>query len=122
MMFPAFSNGTWTNEAWTAALVNHLWQSTVVVLIAWLLTLILRNNHAAAFVCSGVDHSSPVFGLSGAVPPPDKVFPRRYRASLTAGWRRNRTFLHSMDHRLAMICSGRDDRVEKIGTSPTQTE
>jgi uncharacterized protein (TIGR03435 family) len=33
-------------EAWTAALVNHLWQSTVVVLIAWLLALILRNNHA----------------------------------------------------------------------------
>lgn len=48
MMFPPFSNGAWTtNEAW-AALVNHLWQSTVAVLVAWLLTLILRNNHAAA--------------------------------------------------------------------------
>ena len=43
MMFPPF-----LNEAWTAALVNHLWQSTVVVLMAWLLTLILRSNHAAA--------------------------------------------------------------------------
>jgi beta-lactamase regulating signal transducer with metallopeptidase domain len=41
MMFSAF----W-NEALTAALVNHLWQSTVVVLIAWLLTVILRGNQA----------------------------------------------------------------------------
>ena len=41
MMFPSF----W-KEAWTAALVNHLWQSTVVVLMAWLLALALRNNHA----------------------------------------------------------------------------
>ena len=41
MMFPAF----W-NEAWTAALANHLWQSTAVTGIAWLLSLSLRNNHA----------------------------------------------------------------------------
>src|ERR1700691_3521467 len=41
MMTPAF----W-NEAWTAGLVNHLWQSTVVALIAWLLALTLRNNSA----------------------------------------------------------------------------
>jgi len=41
MMFPSF----W-NETWTAALVNHLWQSTVVVLMVWLLALALRNNHA----------------------------------------------------------------------------
>jgi bla regulator protein blaR1 len=34
------------NENCTAALVNHLWQSTVVVTIAWLLTLALRKNHA----------------------------------------------------------------------------
>ncbi len=34
------------NEARTAALVNHLWQSTVVVLLAWLLALSLRNNRA----------------------------------------------------------------------------
>jgi len=47
-MFAALSNGAWTDQAWTAALVNHLWQSTVVVLLAWLLTLILRNNHAGA--------------------------------------------------------------------------
>ena len=32
--------------AWTASLVNHLWQSTAVVLVAWLLTLLLRNNSA----------------------------------------------------------------------------
>lgn len=35
----------WTGE-WTAAVVNHLWQSTVVVGIAWLLTLALRKNPA----------------------------------------------------------------------------
>jgi uncharacterized protein (TIGR03435 family) len=41
MMLPAF----W-NDAWTAALANHLWQSTAVTGIAWLLSLSLRNNHA----------------------------------------------------------------------------
>lgn len=41
MTIPAF----W-GESWTAALANHLWQSTVVVAIAWLLALLLRNNHA----------------------------------------------------------------------------
>jgi hypothetical protein len=45
MMFPAFCNEAQT-EAWSAALANHLWQSTVVVLIAWLLTLLLRSNQA----------------------------------------------------------------------------
>jgi uncharacterized protein (TIGR03435 family) len=41
MMFPAF----WS-EVWTAPLINHLWQSTVVALVAWLLALALRANHA----------------------------------------------------------------------------
>jgi uncharacterized protein (TIGR03435 family) len=41
MMFPAF----W-NETSAAALGNHLWQSTEVTGIAWLLALGLRNNHA----------------------------------------------------------------------------
>ena len=45
MMFPAFWNAAHT-EVWSAALANHLWQSTVVVLIAWLLTLLLRSNQA----------------------------------------------------------------------------
>jgi len=40
-MLPAF----W-NEAWTAALANHLWQSTAVTGIVWLLALSLRHNHA----------------------------------------------------------------------------
>jgi bla regulator protein BlaR1 len=31
---------------WTAPLFNHLWQSTVVLLVAWLLTLGLRHNPA----------------------------------------------------------------------------
>lgn len=43
MNLPAF----W-HESWTAALVNHLWQSTVVVAIAWLLALALRKNQARA--------------------------------------------------------------------------
>ncbi len=34
------------NSGWAAALFNHLWQSTCVVLIAWLLTLALRSNPA----------------------------------------------------------------------------
>jgi bla regulator protein blaR1 len=45
MMFPAFWNEAQT-EVWSAALANHLWQSTVVVLTAWLLTLLLRSNQA----------------------------------------------------------------------------
>jgi bla regulator protein blaR1 len=32
----------------TEALTNHLWQSTVFGAMAWLLTLVLRNNHARA--------------------------------------------------------------------------
>lgn len=31
---------------WTAVLVNHLWQSTAVVVVAWLLAAALRKNHA----------------------------------------------------------------------------
>jgi beta-lactamase regulating signal transducer with metallopeptidase domain len=42
MMFSAFMFSLF----WTGALVNHLWQSTVVTLIAWLLTLALKNNQA----------------------------------------------------------------------------
>jgi bla regulator protein blaR1 len=34
------------NPAWTAAVLNHLWQSTAVVGIAWVLTLALRSNPA----------------------------------------------------------------------------
>jgi bla regulator protein BlaR1 len=33
-------------ESWTAPLVNHLWQSTVVAALAWLLAFALRRNHA----------------------------------------------------------------------------
>jgi uncharacterized protein (TIGR03435 family) len=47
MIFPAFWNEAW-NEIWTAALVNHLWQSTVVALIAGFLSLTLRSNQAHA--------------------------------------------------------------------------
>jgi uncharacterized protein (TIGR03435 family) len=32
--------------AWSAALVNHLWQSTLFLMIAWAVTFILRNNQA----------------------------------------------------------------------------
>jgi hypothetical protein len=34
--------------SWSAAIVNHLWQSTVVTGIAWALALALRKNHARA--------------------------------------------------------------------------
>jgi uncharacterized protein (TIGR03435 family) len=34
------------NSGWTAALFNHLWQSTCVALLAWILTLALRSNPA----------------------------------------------------------------------------
>ena len=43
-MFPWYK--TVTDGAWTAALVNHLWQSTIVVAVAWLLTLAPRSNQA----------------------------------------------------------------------------
>jgi len=33
-------------SGWTATLLNHLWQSTAVALLAWLLTVALRNNSA----------------------------------------------------------------------------
>ena len=46
MISPALWNETGPNQVWIAALFNHLWQSTLVVLIAWLLTFILRSNQA----------------------------------------------------------------------------
>lgn len=33
-------------SGWSAVLLNHLWQSTAVALLAWLLTIALRNNPA----------------------------------------------------------------------------
>jgi len=41
MKFAAF-----LNSEWAVAVVNHLWQSTVVAAVAWLLGLALRKNHA----------------------------------------------------------------------------
>ena len=38
-------SGFWA-EAWSATLANHLWQSTAVTGMAWLLALSLRHNHA----------------------------------------------------------------------------
>jgi bla regulator protein BlaR1 len=45
MSLHEFWNGAWAG-ALPAEVVNHLWQSTVVVGIAWLLALALRKNHA----------------------------------------------------------------------------
>ena len=45
MTTSAFWTEAWT-KASTAALVNHLWQSTVIALIALPVALTLRNNHA----------------------------------------------------------------------------
>ena len=44
-MTPEFFTPAWT-PTWTAALINHLWQSTAVVFVAWLLTLSLRPIRA----------------------------------------------------------------------------
>ncbi|HEY3990119.1 MAG TPA: M56 family metallopeptidase [Acidobacteriaceae bacterium] len=38
-------HGLW-QEAWVAPVVNHLWQSTAIAVIAWLLARMLRNNQA----------------------------------------------------------------------------
>jgi bla regulator protein BlaR1 len=43
MTMPALWNGSWP-----AALVNHLWQSTVVLGVAWVLAVVLRKNSARA--------------------------------------------------------------------------
>jgi len=45
MTIPEFFTPAWC-PPWTAALINHLWQSTTIVLVAWLLTLLLRTNPA----------------------------------------------------------------------------
>src|SRR5438477_122886 len=45
-MIPEYLPETWT--AFAAALGDHLWQSTLFAVVAGLLTLILRNNHARA--------------------------------------------------------------------------
>src|SRR5580698_1574710 len=34
------------NQVWTAPLVNHLWQSTVITVVVWLLALSLRKNYS----------------------------------------------------------------------------
>jgi len=39
------------NAGWTDPLFNHLWQSTVVLLVAWLLTIALRRNAARVRYC-----------------------------------------------------------------------
>jgi bla regulator protein BlaR1 len=45
MMLPALWNSA-NLQTLPAGFVNHLWQSTLVVAIAWLLTLALKRNHA----------------------------------------------------------------------------
>ena len=38
-------NALW-NNAWLVEMVNHLWQSTLVVLMAWMLSLMLKRYQA----------------------------------------------------------------------------
>jgi uncharacterized protein (TIGR03435 family) len=47
MILPGIWNET-TPHFWTAELNNRLWQSTIAAFVAWLLVLVLRNNHARA--------------------------------------------------------------------------
>ena len=45
--FAIQSSGLQTHlQIWRNALANHLWQSTVFVILIWMLTLALRRNHA----------------------------------------------------------------------------
>lgn len=39
-------NATLWNEGWLVSIINHLWQSTLVVLLALLLTWVLKRNQA----------------------------------------------------------------------------
>ena len=45
MTAPALWNEA-TNQALTAALGNHLWQSTSITVVVWLLSLSLRKNYS----------------------------------------------------------------------------
>src|SRR5579871_1863255 len=44
-MTPGFLVPAWT-PVWAGDLINHLWQSTAIAILAWLLTILLRNNPA----------------------------------------------------------------------------
>ena len=44
------------HAGWTAALVNHLWQSTVVVGVAW---LVARKESVDAIVIDHAEQPSP---------------------------------------------------------------
>ncbi|MCL2661497.1 MAG: M56 family metallopeptidase, partial [Acidobacteriaceae bacterium] len=45
-MIAFLSHGALSHGTWAAALVQHLWQSTIVCLALWLLALMLRRNDA----------------------------------------------------------------------------
>jgi hypothetical protein len=47
-------------------------------------------------------------------------FPDEWVVELDGVEEKHKRSLHFADHRFAMICFGRDDRVEKIETSPTR--
>lgn len=69
------------HQGWTAPLLNHLWQSTVVLLVAWLATVALRRNPArvryAVWMLSSVKFLVPFalladLGERWATPTPGK--------------------------------------------------
>ena len=64
MIVPAF----W-HQPWTAALVNHLWQSTAFAIGVWLLTIVLRQNHARTrfrlWMLASAKFLVPIFLLIG---------------------------------------------------------
>src|SRR5579863_926027 len=68
MTMSGFFTPAWC-PAWITALGNHLWQSTAVVVIAWLLTLFLRSNSArvryAVWMTASIKFLVPFAFLSG---------------------------------------------------------
>jgi len=50
-------------SAWVSAFINHLWQSTAVALLGWMLTVALRSNSArvryAIWLCASIKFLVP---------------------------------------------------------------
>ena len=73
---------------WTPAVINHLWQSTAVLVVAWFLTLLLRSNSArvryAIWMIASIKFLVPFTFLSSigaqwvAAHPPVRVSASRY--------------------------------------------
>jgi hypothetical protein len=52
------------NESWTAVLMNHLWQSTGFVGVAWLLARVLREYGAMIPILPSGKHFKTYWALT----------------------------------------------------------